>query len=157
METARKGSPTSRRSFRKAPQFRNTPRWRGALGFSCPAVYNFGMPSQNLAAQRERYVRDLQETLEHIVATLSQKPEVHRIILFGSYARGRRDLFTDLDLMVIMDSPLDFITRTAQLYQELRAPVDMDLFVYTPDEFERIKHRGFIQMALREGKVLYEK
>ena len=115
------------------------------------------MPHQSLAAQREQYVRDLHETLEHIVATLSQKPEVHRILLFGSYARGRRDLFTDLDLIVIMDSSLDFLTRTGQLYRELHTPVDMDLFVYTPDEFERIKHSGFIKQALREGKVLYEK
>ena len=81
---------------------------------------------------------------------------MHRVILFGSYARGRRDLFTDLDLFVIMDSSADFVTRTAQLYQELHPSVDMDLLVYTPAEFERIRHRGFFRHILEEGEVLYE-
>jgi hypothetical protein len=34
-----------------------------------------------------------------------------------------------------MDSPLDFVTRTAEMYRYLSAPVDMDLLVYTPEEW----------------------
>ena len=32
----------------------------------------------------------------------------------------------------------------------------MDVLVYTPEEFERMKDRGFIKRAIEEGKVLYE-
>jgi hypothetical protein len=33
----------------------------------------------------------------------------------------------------------------------------MDIFVYTPEEFERMaKEEGFVSTALREGRVLYE-
>ena len=42
-------------------------------------------------------------------------PEVYKVVLFGSYAKGRRDLFTDLDLIVVMDSRDDFVTRCAEL------------------------------------------
>lgn len=47
-------------------------------------------------------------------------PEVHKVILFGSYAKGRRDLFTDLDLIVVMDSRDDFVTRCAELARIFR-------------------------------------
>ncbi len=32
----------------------------------------------------------------------------------------------------------------------------MDILVYTPQEFEEMKERPFVKMALREGKMLYE-
>lgn len=116
-----------------------------------------------LAAQREQYQQDLDRAVATIVRSLARRPEVERVYLFGSYARGRRDLFTDLDLLVIMDSPLDFVTRTADMYQYLssseNAPigVDMDLLVYTPEEFRHNANRGFIRRALKEGKLIYER
>ena len=32
----------------------------------------------------------------------------------------------------------------------------MDVLVYTPEEFERMKNRSFIKKAIEEGKILYE-
>jgi predicted nucleotidyltransferase len=84
-------------------------------------------------------------------------PEVELVILFGSYNAGRRDLFTDLDILVVMESPLDFITRTAELYRRLSAGVDLDLLVYTPEELCSNKKKPFLRHALETGKVLYEK
>ena len=115
------------------------------------------MAEQAISARRQAYQGDLAAALESIVAALSARPEVHKVILFGSYAAGRRDLFTDLDLLVVMDSQQDFITRTAQLYSELTAGVDLDLLVYTPQEFARMRGRGFLHHALKQGRVLYEK
>jgi predicted nucleotidyltransferase len=82
---------------------------------------------------------------------------VQKIILFGSYATGRRDLFTDLDLLVIMDSSLDFVTRCAEVARRLRASVALDLLVYTPQEIEQMRDRPFLRHILRTGKVLYER
>jgi predicted nucleotidyltransferase len=84
-------------------------------------------------------------------------PEVDRVILFGSYANGRRDLFTDLDVLVVMKSDLDFVSRTADLYGRLDMDVDFDLLVYTPEELERRRETGFVQHVLKTGKVIYEK
>jgi len=110
-----------------------------------------------LAARRRAYQRALAEAIEHIVAVLAGRPEVERAILFGSYVAGRRDLFTDLDLLIIMDSPLDFVTRTAEMVRYLSAQVDMDVLVYTPEELERQRARAFIRRVLEQGKVIYEK
>ena len=115
------------------------------------------MNEQELAILRRRHEQDLAEALQHIVARLAQTPDVQRVILFGSYAQGRCDLLTDLDILIVMESPLDFVTRTAQMYRLLSTSVDMDILAYTSEEFERNRHRGFIRQALKEGRVIYEK
>jgi uncharacterized protein len=113
--------------------------------------------SEPLAHRRQEYRRALSGALRQIVAALARNPDVERAILFGSYAGGRRDLFTDLDILVIMHSSLDFVTRTALLHRELAVPVDLDLLVYTPREIETNRHRGIIREALQKGMVIYEK
>lgn len=112
---------------------------------------------EGLEQEREAYRQALRRALEETVATLARRPDVQRIILFGSYARGRHDLFTDLDLLVVMESPLDFVSRTAEIYGSLTAGVDLDLLVYTPEELEHNRHRGFIREILEKGTILYEK
>jgi predicted nucleotidyltransferase len=110
-----------------------------------------------LAQRRAEYAEALDRALSKIVAHLANMPEVEQVILFGSYAAGRRDLFTDLDLLVVMSSEQDFVRRTAELYQQVAAGVDLDLLVYTPEEFERLRQRGFVRQALETGRVLHEK
>jgi len=40
--------------------------------------------------------------VDRLKRELASIPEVERVILFGSYVRGRRDLLTDLDVLVVM-------------------------------------------------------
>ena len=115
------------------------------------------MMTTALDRQRQAYVVALERSLDNLVAQLAAMPEVERVILFGSYATGRRDLFTDLDLLVVMRSSLDFVSRTADLYRRLRTDVDMDLLVYTPEEIARVDAHPFVRRALSEGRVLHEK
>jgi len=86
-----------------------------------------------ITVRRAEYCQALEHALARIRKRLAEIPEVRKAILFGSSARGRRDLFTDLDLLVVMHSDLDFIQRGAELRRRLEAGVDMDLLVYTPD------------------------
>jgi len=112
---------------------------------------------ERIAAARASYGRDLQESLERIVASLSAMEEVERISLFGSYARGRADLFTDLDLLVVMKTAEGILERLRRLYSLLAAPVDLDILCYTPEEFEGMRDRPFMKRILGEERVLYEK
>lgn len=111
----------------------------------------------SLAADRQRHVDALARNLADLVAQLRAMPAVERVILFGSYAAGRRDLFTDLDLLVIMESSLDFVSRAADLAQQLQFDAPVDLLVYTPEEIARLRERPFIRHALATGMVLYER
>lgn len=79
-----------------------------------------------------------------------------KVILFGSYARGRADLLTDLDLMVVLDDQRPFVERVAYLYAQLAPRVAVDILAYTSEEWERIQGRPFVEEALREGRILYE-
>ncbi len=110
-----------------------------------------------MAAQREAYLEELAEAVRTIKEKLSRRPEVELVVLFGSYAKGRRDLLTDLDVLVVMRSDKPFLERIAELYRELGVSVDMDLLCYTPEEFERVKDSPFVKKALEEGVILYEK
>ncbi|MCX7667610.1 MAG: nucleotidyltransferase domain-containing protein [Atribacterota bacterium] len=111
----------------------------------------------DLVVKRKEYLNKLEESVQKIVEVLSCLPEIERIILFGSYARGRKDLLTDLDVLVVMETELDPLARTAFIYERLFLPVDCDILVYTPVELERMKEQPFLRQILKEGKVLYEK
>ncbi len=117
-----------------------------------------GIMKTGLETQRAQYRIALERGLKEAVSRLSALPEVKRIILFGSYREGRRDLFTDLDLLVVLDSQKDPITRTVELYRRLGGAinVDLDLVSYTPDEIERNASNAFLKRALATGEVLYE-
>jgi predicted nucleotidyltransferase len=107
--------------------------------------------------ERTEYVNLLEQTLQHIVATLSRREDIERVSIFGSYARGRRDLFTDLDLLIVMRTERDFVDRLRLMYELLASPVDMDLLCYTPEEFQALKESPFLRRILQEEVVLYEK
>ena len=79
-----------------------------------------------------------------------------RVILFGSVAREEIGEWSDLDLIVVLNSDQPFIKRLGLLYERIQPRVGLDLMAYTPQEFEAIRERPFIRQALREGKVLYE-
>jgi predicted nucleotidyltransferase len=111
----------------------------------------------DLDKKRKEYHRSLDTSLKKIIDQVGDIPEIHQVISFGSYARGKRDLFTDLDLIVIMETEKEFIQRTAELYQLLDHDVDLDLLVYTPEEFKKMQEGGFLRHALQNGQVIYEK
>ena len=111
----------------------------------------------DLDLKRKEHHHSLETSLERIIIQVSEIPEILKVISFGSYARGKRDLFTDLDLIVIMETEKEFIHRTADLYQLLQGDVDLDLLVYTPEEFKKMQKGSFLRNALQSGQVIYEK
>jgi predicted nucleotidyltransferase len=113
--------------------------------------------TSTLDLERERYVQGLEDDLRSLVDQLRVLPAVRKIVLFGSYAAGRRDLFTDLDVLVVMDSSLGFVDRLAALARQVHVQGPVDLLAYTPQELEWLRDRPFIRHALATGKVLYEK
>ena len=82
-----------------------------------------------------------------------------KIILFGSYAYGRPTHDSDIDLLVILDKPLDRFRRYELVDKAIgdhRWPID--ILVRHPKEVEhrlKIKDSFFIEIVSR-GKVLYE-
>jgi hypothetical protein len=99
----------------------------------------------------------LEQASDQIVAALALRPEVRRAVLFGCFAEDRRDLLTDLDILVIADSPPDCVPRTSEMYQFLHVPADMSLPLYTPEESAKNQDRVLVQLALHKGRIILEK
>lgn len=55
-----------------------------------------------------------------------------------------------------MNTEKSFIERSKEIYSLLSLPVDADILCYTPDEFDKMKDRGFFKKILAEEVVLYE-
>jgi predicted nucleotidyltransferase len=85
------------------------------------------------------------------------KPE--RAILFGSYARGDADEYSDLDVIVIKRTGKRFFDRAIELAGLINPTFALDVLVYTPQEIEQMLDEGnsFLEMALSQGKVIYER
>jgi len=80
-------------------------------------------------------------------------PEVKKVTLFGSYARGNQNDFSDIDLFV-SDSP-DFIRlKTVGFMSFLKEKLrkDVDLFI----EKNVDKNSDFYKNIQDEGIVIYE-
>ena len=119
--------------------------------------YNGSMKSSALQEKRRIYVQGLETTLQRIREEFSRVPGVQAVWLFGSYARGRRDLLTDLDIVVVWETDLPFLERLRALRSRIETEVDLDLLCYTPEEFRRLQETPFGKRILKEGVCLYAK
>jgi predicted nucleotidyltransferase len=81
-----------------------------------------------------------------------------RAVVFGSWARGTADAWSDLDLAVVVRTAHPPLERGGILRDLVDAlPVGVDLLVYTPEEFARgLEERcGVFDAIAREGVTLY--
>lgn len=79
-----------------------------------------------------------------------------KIILFGSYAYGKPSEDSDVDLVVIKKTNQSFHERQKQARLMLKTTTPVDLFVFTPEEFEKAKQNNlFLQEVAKLGKVIY--
>lgn len=83
----------------------------------------------------------------------------YKIILFGSFAWGKPRRYSDLDLLIIVDSkvarPDERAMQIEELFYDLDCP--MDLIAYTPEEVASClrKRNPFIRDILERGRLLY--
>ena len=97
------------------------------------------------------------DAVRSVVARACAREGATRAILFGSYARGAADAWSDVDLILVRETALPFVERYRAFIDILDAFPGTDLLIYTPAEFEEMRHRnGFLERAEREGLVLYE-
>jgi predicted nucleotidyltransferase len=101
------------------------------------------------------------EALSEFLKELEKRsPEIKRIILFGSFARGECVPGSDIDLLIVLrESNIPFLERIPK-YMPSHFPVGVDVFPYTEGELREMLNSGnfFVKRALEEGiEVLHDK
>jgi len=98
------------------------------------------------------------KVIRSIAKRIAEKYDVERIILFGSYALGKADENSDVDLLVVMNTKKRPIQQRYEIYKSL-TPVHfaLDIIVRTEDDIKRRIPRGdwFLKEVFQTGKVLY--
>jgi predicted nucleotidyltransferase len=98
----------------------------------------------------------LQKSLDLMVKQLTGMGAL-KIVVFGSFARDKVDVDSDLDLFVVMPS-----TRTGKewmdiIYDTIDRKVASDIIVYNDEEFrDTLPISRFLQ-NVAQGNVVYEK
>lgn len=98
----------------------------------------------------------LREIVQRLVVAL--KPE--QIFLFGSYAYGKPNKDSDVDLLIIISHSDEPSYRRARgAYRALRGIlIPTDVIVMTKEEVQRkrVVRSSLVSQVFREGKLLYE-
>ncbi|MCY3843273.1 MAG: nucleotidyltransferase domain-containing protein [Acidobacteria bacterium] len=78
--------------------------------------------------------------------------------IFGSHARGTAAVESDIDVLVVAPTERSFVERFRDFLPAIaHADVGVDLLVYTPEEFARLRAEGqpFLVDALAEAEQFY--
>jgi len=92
-----------------------------------------------------------------VVEQIAEKFQPEKIILFGSYAHGQPRPESDVDLLVVMDTPLRNREQAAQIARAIDYHFGLDLLVRRPQQLAERLALGdfFLQEVIEKGKVLY--
>ncbi len=96
--------------------------------------------------------------IEELGRRIGREFHAHRVVLFGSYARGVPSGDSDVDLLIILPFEGKSVYQSVEMRMRLRPTFPVDLIVRTPENVrERIEMGdNFMREVLEEGKVLYE-
>jgi len=97
---------------------------------------------------------DIRQAVQQIVERF--KPL--KVILFGSYAGGEPTADSDVDLLVIMETPLQNVEQAVAIRRAVGFPFATDLLVRTPRQIAERLALGdvFLREVVTKGIVLYE-
>lgn len=92
--------------------------------------------------------------------SIKQQEKIEEIWLFGSYARGEQDQYSDLDILVIMQDckEEEYKRMKLQLSQNMGIPMEW-ISLYEIHKIEEMAQKGsyFLWHIKQEGRMLYSK
>lgn len=95
----------------------------------------------------------------NVAAQIATRFQPERIILFGSHAYGEPHPGSDVDMLVVMETPLKEAEQAVRICQRIDYHFGLDLIVRTPATLRRRLALGdsFLREIVDQGIVLYER
>ena len=93
------------------------------------------------------------EVIEKIQGCFAQFPEIEKVLLYGSRAKGNYRRGSDIDLCIVgKDASTDTVFKVSNQLDDLLLPYTFDLSIY-----HLLDNQNFIEHIDRVGVVFYEK
>jgi predicted nucleotidyltransferase len=103
--------------------------------------------------ERKKKLENALESIKRQLINLGAK----KIILFGSLNKEDIDIYSDLDLFVIMPSIKTGREWLNLIYSNLERKIASDIIVYNEKEFEKnLDDNSFLLEIIDTGKIIYE-
>lgn len=102
----------------------------------------------------------LDPQIKQLTSAIISGYQPEKIILFGSRATGRSGPDSDIDLLIIKDTPDSYFDRIKKIVPLFRGMPSIDVFIATPREFDQAvsDNRYFLtREILPKSRVLYDK
>lgn len=102
----------------------------------------------------------MQKTIDKIIAHAVEVAQPEKIILFGSVAEGKGDVYSDIDLLIVTDNislKNFFIHQVKNFAREFSLSVDV--LVYSESELTKasLNATSFLSGVIKHGKIVYKK
>ena len=100
------------------------------------------------------------KTIRAIAKHIAEKYHPEQIILFGSHAYGKPTAWSDVDLLVVMETPKGELETSLEIRKSLPLlTFGLDIVVRSRKVIEKRKKLGdwFLIDVTEKGKVLYER
>ncbi len=104
--------------------------------------------------------RIARHAINDVVKRIANKFDPERIILFGSYAYGKPHPYSDVDLLVVMETQERPLAKQLEISRALSPhPFGMDILVRAPKQLKERIAMGdyFLREIVTRGKVVYER
>ena len=116
------------------------------------------MATSSILEVPSRNKRIPMKTIRSLANHIAKKFNPEEIILFGSYAYGKPTAWSDVDLLVIMDTPKGEIETSLEIVKALPDIVfSVDILARSRSFISKRKRIGdrFMEEITKKGKVLY--
>jgi predicted nucleotidyltransferase len=109
---------------------------------------------------KSKIKKEVLSIIKDYLQNVKEKINVKKVILFGSAARGEMHRDSDIDLIILSPDfkKMEFMKRLillSRLRRGMKKTAPMDIFGYTPEEFERLSKESIVlQEAKEQGKII---
>ena len=100
------------------------------------AMHDFGLP---------------QRTIDELFAYFKTKPDIEKVLIFGSRAKGNFHNGSDIDFAIWSDNSEDFFRIAGEL-DELPTPYKFDVI-----DYKNLSHQAMKNSIDKDGKLFYQR